>query len=104
MDSRDDTTQGDFNLNASTGALEASNPSDLVDDSPENPTVSGLAAGGYGTSIDTGQDQTGGATGSGGGVVDRIGGTAVVGGETTGSLWSGTGIPPKGEDADEYEI
>lgn len=96
-------TNGDFNEDAGTGALWADNPSDLVDNSPENPTTSGLTAGGTGDSIETGMSQAGGATGSGGGVTGRIGGKGTTGGSSSGSLWSGTGMPPKPEDPNEDE-
>jgi hypothetical protein len=94
----DNESSGDFNEYTGTGALPADNPSDLVDDSPQNPATSGLTAGGTGNSIDTGESQTGGATGSGGGMVDRIGGRGTVGGSSSGTLWSGSGMPPKPED------
>jgi hypothetical protein len=93
----------DYNEDAGTGALPADNPSDLVDNSPENPTTSGLTAGGTGTSIDTGESQAGGATGSGGGLTGRIGGKGTDGGSNSGTLWSGTGMPPKPEDPLEGE-
>ncbi|MDQ2742231.1 MAG: hypothetical protein M3Z66_08020 [Chloroflexota bacterium] len=100
---REPETEADFNEDAGTGALIADNPSDLVDDSPENPTVSGLTAGGTGTAIDTGLSEAGGATGSGGGMVGRIGGHEVAGGTSSGTLWSGTGMPPKPKDPEEDE-
>lgn len=62
--------------------------------------MSGLTAGGTGTAIDTGLSEAGGATGSGGGMVGRIGGHEVDGGTSSGSLWSGTGIPPKPDESD----
>lgn len=59
-----------------------------------DPTESGLTAGGTGTNVSRGSE-VGGPGGSGGGVVDRVGGVGTVGGTSSGDLWSGTGIPGK---------
>jgi hypothetical protein len=101
MDRTNSDTQGDFNEEAGTGALHDHAPGLIVDDSPENPTTTGLASGGEGTTIGTDEDQTGGPGGSGGGVVDRIGGRTTVGGESSGTIFSGSGMPPKPDDPAE---
>jgi hypothetical protein len=93
----DNTENGpDYNEFATDGALRNDVAGDLNDVSPDNPTVDGLTAGGTGTAVGR-HPTTGGATGSGGGVVDRVGGIATTGGGSSGSLDSGTDLPPRPE-------
>ena len=67
-----------------------------------DPTESDLTAGGTGTAI-AGDPDVGGASGAGGGVLDRIGGITTTGGTSDGTVGgsiTGSGIPPKPEPPD----
>jgi len=69
-----------------------------------NPAVSGLTAGGTGTEIGEGYPETGGAHGSGGGVLKRGDHSDTTGGVSTGTIGGtivGAGIPGKPEEPGE---
>lgn len=76
-------------------------PDDITDaEVGGNPTTLGLTAGGTGIALED-DEESGGASGSGGGVVDRIGGRGTVGGESGGTLGGtsvGSPFPPRPED------
>lgn len=66
-----------------------------------DPEEDGLTAGGTGTAVGQGSD-VGGAGGSGGGVVDRVDGQAgTVGGVSSGTPDTGSGMPARPPDPEE---
>ncbi|MGH2447036.1 MAG: hypothetical protein ACRDFS_00300 [Chloroflexota bacterium] len=91
--------------------IQPGGPEGMTDDvtgaeADGNPTVSGMRSGGEGTDVGDGSPEAGGARGSGGGVVDRVGGMRTVGGVSSGTLGGssvGSGMPPEPPPIDEDE-